>query len=120
MQNSILIPTANHGPRALSGLKAVQSFARRDGSDLLQILKSAAGPSAVRTAQGLLDTLWSPEPHLNDVRTALVDLITVLENLPTTIEQPLCEPDVSCRDLDNAIRFFGARLTDLAASLAAD
>jgi hypothetical protein len=120
MQHSMLIRPTNHEPsRGVSGLKAVQHFAQRDGADLIRILRAAAGLSGVAAAECLLDSLWSRESQPEDVRTALAELLKMIEDLPSTIDRSASEPDARCDELDNAIRYFGARLTDLAGGLAA-
>ncbi len=119
MQHSMLIPTETRTPtRGFTGLKAVQSFAQRDGTALIRVLRVAAGSSGVEAAERLLDSLWSLEPQQEDVQRALENLVQITEALPPTVDQPSAGPDARCDDLDNAIRYFGARLTDLAGGLA--
>ncbi|SDP67045.1 hypothetical protein SAMN04488512_12633 [Sulfitobacter litoralis] len=119
MQHSMLIPTESPRPtRATSGLKAVRRFAQRDGATLIRVLRTAVGPSGVAAAERLLDGLWSLEPQQDEVQGALKKLVQMTEALPPTVDQLSSEPDAWCDDLDNAIRYFGARLTDLAGGLA--
>lgn len=121
MQHSMLIPTSNRNvAQECISLQAAQRFAKRDGSELIRVLSAAAGLSGVRAAENFLDSLGSLVPEADVVHAALVDLLQMLEELPSTIDLPATKPGAICDELDNAIRYFGARLTDLAAGLTPD
>lgn len=118
MLDSKLIPTST--PKAsldVLGTNIIQRFGERDGAGLIRVLRAAAGLKGVLAAERLLDCLWSLQPQRADVGAALTDLVQIFDGLPVTIDRPAEMAEEHVQNLDNAIRYYGARLTDLSRSI---
>ncbi len=120
MLDSKLSPTSTaKASLDVTGINTIQRFTERDGTALIRVLRAAAGSQGVAAAEHLLDCLWSLQPQRTDVSAALADLVQIFDGLPATIDRPAEMEDEHVENLDNAIRYYGARLTDLSRSITA-
>ena len=118
MLDSKLSPTST--PKAsldAVDMNILRRFTERDGAGLVRVLRAASGPQGVAAAERLLDCLWSLQPQRESVGASLRDLVQIFEALPATVDRPAERAEEHAEDLDNAIRYFGARLTDLSRSI---
>ncbi len=118
MLDSKLSPTST--PKAsldVAGINTIQRFGERDGAALIRVLRAAAGSQGVAAAERMLDCLWSLQPQRADVGAALLDLVQIFDELPVTVDRPAENAEEHVENLDNAIRYYGARLTDLSRSI---